>query len=258
MEKIKLFDSHAHLDDDKFNNDFEEVIEKITSSCVEFVVDVGSNLENSKKAVKIAEKIPFCYAAVGVHPCDALETDSVIDEIYALAHHEKVVAIGESGLDYYWDDCPKDVQISSFIKHIELANEMDLPIIVHNRDAHGDTLKILKEHRPKNAIIHCFSGSAEVASELVKLGYYISFSGSLTFKNAKNLPEAARVVPLDKLLVETDSPYLSPEPFRGKRNDPVNVEFTARKLGEILGISYEEISKITYENAKRVYRLEDL
>lgn len=250
-----LFDSHAHLDDAKFNEDFEEVIEKITSSAIKAVVDVGADLESSKKAVEIAEKYPFIYATVGIHPCDADTTDSVFDEIKALATHKKVVAIGESGLDYYWDSVPRDVQKKSFIKHIELANELNLPLIVHNRDAHQDTFDILKEFRPQNAIIHCFSASAEMAKEFVKLGYYISFSGSVTFKNAKNLVEAVKVVPLDKLLIETDSPYLSPEPFRGKRNDPTKVEFTALKIAEILGLSYEKVCEITYENAKSIYNL---
>ncbi|MBR3941943.1 MAG: TatD family hydrolase [Clostridia bacterium] len=253
---VHLFDSHAHLDDDQFNEDFEEVIEQITSSCVKFVVDVGASIESSEKAVKIAQKVPFVYAAVGLHPCDADQcTEEGMQKIRELAKYEKVVAIGESGLDYYWDDCPRNVQKMSFIKHIELANELDLPLIVHNRDAHGDTLSILKEHKPKNAIIHCFSGSAEMAEELCKMGYYISFSGSLTFKNAKNLPEALKKVPLDRLLVETDSPYLSPEPFRGKRNDPTRVEHTARKAAEILGISFEELCEKTFENTKRVYNL---
>ena len=255
---MMLFDSHAHLDDAKFDLDLEEVVEKITSSCVKYVVDVGSNLESSKKAVALAEKYPFLYAAVGVHPCDAEETESVISEIEALAKRSKVVAIGESGLDYYWDDCPREVQKASFIKHIELANKLDLPLIVHNRDAHGDTLSILKEHRPENAIIHCFSGSPEMAKELTKMGYYISFAGAVTFKNARSLPDAVKVVPIDRLLVETDSPYLTPEPFRGKRNDPTLVSYTARKIADILEISYEELAKITYENAKRVYKLEDL
>ena len=251
-----LFDTHAHLDDDKFNDDFDEVIEKITSSEVKYIVDIGADLESSKKAVDIASKYPFIYAAVGVHPCSADTTDSCIDELFALAKNEKVVAIGESGLDYYWDDVERDVQKASFIRHIELANKLDLPLIVHNRDAHQDTLEILKTHPLKSGIVHCFSGSADVAKEVIKLGLYISFSGSLTFKNAKNLPEALKVVPLDRLLVETDSPYLSPEPFRGKRNDPTNVYYTAQKMAEILDMPVEEISRITFENAKRIYKLE--
>lgn len=250
-----LFDSHAHLDDAKFNEDFEEVIEKITSSAIKAVVDVGADLESSKKAVELSEKYPFIYAAVGIHPCDADTTDIVFDEIKALATHKKVVAIGESGLDYYWDSVPRDVQKKSFIRHIELSNELNLPLIVHNRDAHQDTFDILKEYKPKNAIIHCFSASAEMAKEFVKLGYYISFSGSVTFKNAKNLVEAVKVVPLDKLLIETDSPYLCPEPMRGKRNDPTKVEFTARKIAEILDLSYEEVCEITSKNAKTIYNL---
>lgn len=254
---MQLFDSHAHLDDDKFNADLKETAEKIAASDVSLLVDVGSNIKTSEKAIKIAEQYPFVYAAVGIHPCDAFETDEEqnMQHLRELAVHEKVVAIGETGLDYYWDDVDRETQKRGFIRQIALANELKLPLIVHNRDAHADTLSILKEYKPESAIIHCFSGSAEMAKELSKMGYYISFSGSVTFKNARQLPEAVKAVPLNQLLVETDSPYLAPEPKRGTRNDPTNVLYTAAKIADILNLPLEEAARITFENAKRVYKL---
>ena len=254
---MQLFDSHAHLDDDKFNADLKETAEKIAASDVSLLVDVGSNIKTSEKAIKIAEQYPFVYAAVGIHPCDAFETDEEqnMQHLKAMAAHEKVVAIGETGLDYYWDDVDRETQKRGFIRQIALANELKLPLIVHNRDAHADTLSILKEYKPESAIIHCFSGSAEMAKELSKMGYYISFSGSVTFKNARQLPEAVKAVPLNQLLVETDSPYLAPEPKRGTRNDPTNVLYTAAKIADILNLPLEEATRITFENAKRVYKL---
>ena len=254
---MQLFDSHAHLDDDKFNADLKETAEKIAASDVSLLVDVGSNIKTSEKAIKIAEQYPFVYAAVGIHPCDAFETDEEqnMQHLRELAVHEKVVAIGETGLDYYWDDVDRETQKRGFIRQIALANELKLPLIVHNRDAHADTLSILKEYKPESAIIHCFSGSAEMAKELSKMGYYISFSGSVTFKNARQLPEAVKAVPLNRLLVETDSPYLAPEPKRGTRNDPTNVLYTAAKIADILNLPLEEAARITFENAKRVYKL---
>lgn len=251
-----LFDSHAHLDDAKFEQDLEEVVAKITSSAVALMVDVGADLKSSEKAVELAEKYPFIYAAVGIHPSDAdTATAETLLKIRALARSKRVVAIGESGLDYYWDNVDREVQKASFVQHIALSNELELPLIVHNRDAHKDTLDILKQHRPKNAIIHCFSGSPEMAEELTKMGYYISFSGSVTFKNARQLPEAVKRVPLSQLLVETDSPYLAPEPVRGTRNDPTNVRYTAQKIADILNIPFAKVCEITFENAKRVYQI---
>lgn len=254
---MQLFDSHAHLDDDKFNADLKETVKKIAASDVSLLVDVGSNIKTSEKAIKIAEQYLFVYAAVGIHPCDAFETDEEqnMQHLRELAVHEKVVAVGETGLDYYWDDVDRETQKRGFIRQIALANELKLPLIVHNRDAHADTLSILKEYKPESAIIHCFSGSAEMAKELSKMGYYISFSGSVTFKNARQLPEAVKAVPLNRLLVETDSPYLAPEPKRGTRNDPANVLYTAAKIADILNLPLEEVARITFENAKRVYKL---
>lgn len=252
-----LFDSHAHLDDRKYDLDRDETIAALQESGISYFVNIGADMESSENSVELAEKYDFIYAAVGVHPYDAETVDeNLIEKLKGMAENKKVVAIGESGLDYHYEDVDFEVQKNAFIKHIKLANELDLPVIVHNRDSHQDMMDILKEHKPKNAIIHCYSGSAEMAKELVKMGYYISFSGTITFKNAKKVQEAATVVPLDKLLVETDSPYLCPEPERGQRNDPSKVRYTVEKLAEIKGITYEEMAKITSDNAKRVYNIE--
>ena len=252
-----LFDSHAHLDDRKYDLDRDETIAALQESGISYFVNIGADMESSENSVELAEKYDFIYAAVGVHPYDAETVDeNLIEKLKGMAENKKVVAIGESGLDYHYEDVDFEVQKNAFIKHIKLANELDLPVIVHNRDSHQDMMDILKEHKPKNAILHCYSGSAEMAKELVKMGYYISFSGTITFKNAKKVQEAATVVPLDKLLVETDSPYLCPEPERGQRNDPSKVRYTVEKLAEIKGITYEEMAKITSDNAKRVYNIE--
>ena len=252
-----LFDSHAHLDDDKFNLDRDEIIAALGKSGISYFVNIGAGLKSSESSVELANKYDFVYAAVGVHPYDA-ETvdDALIEKLKNMAENKKVVAIGESGLDYSYDEADKETQKQAFVRHIHLANELDLPIIVHNRDSHKDMMDILMEHKPKNAIIHCYSGSGEMAKQLVKMGYYISFSGTVTFKNAKNLQEAAKIVPLDRLLIETDSPYLSPEPERGTRNNPAKVRFTAQKLAELKGVTFEELARITTENAKRVYKID--
>ena len=251
-----LFDSHAHLDDRKFDSDRHETIAALNKSGISYFVNIGADIKSSESSVELAEKYDFIYAAVGVHPYDAeTVTDQLIEKLRTMAQNKKVVAIGESGLDYHYEDADKEVQKKAFIKHIELANELDMPIIVHNRDSHKDMMDILRQYRPKNAIIHCYSGSAEMAKELIKMGYYISFSGTVTFKNAKKVQEAVCEVPLDKLLAETDSPYLCPEPERGKRNDPSKMRYTVEKLAEIKGVTFEEMARITTDNAKRVYNI---
>jgi len=251
-----LFDSHAHLDDEKFNQDRDELIAALNKSGVSYFVNIGVDEQSSLDAIALAEKYDFVYASVGMHPHGAEEFDEeYLDKIRQLAiNNKKVVAIGEAGLDYHYD-VDRQAQKKAFIMQIKLANELDLPIIIHNRDAHKDVLDILTEYKPKNAVIHCYSGSAEMAKVLVKMGYYISFSGTVTYKNARNVQEAAKVVPLDRLLIETDSPYLSPEPERGTRNNPSKVRFTAIKLAELKGVSFEELVQATTENAKRIYRI---
>ena len=255
-----LFDSHAHLDDDKFCDDREEIINGLKNSGVSYVVNVGADYETSLNSVNLSAKYDFIYASVGVHPYDAKTvTDDLMDKFRSMVkENKKIVAIGESGLDYSYEETDKEAQKDAFIKHIKLADELGLPIIVHNRDSHKDMLDILMQHKPQKAIIHCYSGSLEMAKILVKMGYYISFSGTVTFKNAKNLKEAAKWVPLENLLIETDCPYLSPEPERGTRNNPTKVRYTAEVIAELKGVTFEEVAQKTLENAKRVYNIGEI
>lgn len=251
------FDTHAHLDDEKFDADREEIIEHIKSEGVSLVVNIGADMESSKTTVELAEKYDFIYAAVGVHPYDEPDlTDDDILELKQLAKSEKVVAIGEIGLDYHFPDTDKEGQKEGFRKQIALAKELNLPYVVHDRDSHQDCYDIIKESGYFRGVMHCFSGSSEFAKQMTDLGFYISFAGTVTFKNAKKVKEAAKTVPLDRILIETDCPYLSPEPNRGKRNNPANVRYTAEVLAEIKGISLDEMAKITMENGKRFYGIE--
>ncbi len=250
-----LFDSHTHLDDKKFNEDRTEVIEKIMASGVGKLVNIGCDLKTSENSVKLAEKYDFIYATVGFHPCDTGNiTEEHIEKIRQLAQHKKVVAIGEIGLDYYWDSVPRDVQKYWFERQMRLAEELGMPVTIHNRDAHEDTFNICKNSNV-TGIVHCFSGSKEMAVEFVKLGYYVSFAGPLTYKNNVKSTEVARAVPMDRLLIETDAPYLAPDGFRGKRNDSSLVRYTCEKLAEIKGVSFEEMARQTYNNAMKVYRI---
>lgn len=252
-----LFDSHTHLDDRKFNDDRYEVIEKIKASGVSALVNIGCDIPTSEHSIELAEKYDFIYATVGFHPCDTGDlTERHIEKIKQLAMHKKVVAIGEIGLDYYWDSVPRDVQRYWFERQMKLAEELDMPVTIHNRDAHEDTFNICKNSNAKG-IVHCFSGSKEMAVEFVKLGYYVSFAGPLTYKNNVKSVEAAKVVPMDRLLIETDAPYLAPDGFRGKRNDSSLVRYTCEKLAEIKGVSFEEMAQQTFDNAKKVYKIDD-
>ena len=252
-----LFDTHAHLDDEKFDGDRDEIIKYIKDEGVSLLVNVGADMESSKTSVELSEKYDFIYSAVGVHPYDApLVKDDEIEELRNLAESKKVVAIGEIGLDYHFEDTDKEGQKEGFKRQLALAKELSLPYIIHDRDSHQDCYDIIKESGYFNGVMHCFSGSAEFAKQMLDLGLYISFAGTVTFKNAKKVKEAAKVVPLDRILIETDCPYLSPEPNRGKRNNPANVRFTAEILAEIKGISFEEMAKITMENGKRFFGIE--
>jgi len=254
-----LIDTHAHLDDRRFNRDRDRVIERAKKEGITTIIHIGFDKESSLNACSMAEKYEDIYAAVGVHPHDAKDaSDDVLELIYNLAKtKKKVVAVGEIGLDYYRDLSPRDVQKRVFSHQIALAKELDLPIVVHDRDAHGDVLKILKEERAGRVggILHCFSGSREMAEECIKMGFYISFAGPITYSNARRLVEVARYVPLDRFLIETDCPYLTPEPYRGKRNEPAYVKLVAQKAAEIKGITFEELAKITTANAKEVFRI---
>ena len=254
---MELFDTHAHYNDEKFNEDREEILNKIYQEGVTKTVCVGYNVKSSEKAIEIAKVYDFIYATCGISPNDIEDfSNENLFKIEELAKNHKVVAIGEIGLDYYWNKDNKEKQMELFIKQIEIANIVNKPIVIHTREATIDTINVLKNHNVnKTGIFHCCPLNQELIKEGLKLGFYISFSGNITFKNAKSY-DAVSIVPIDKLLIETDSPYLTPEPFRGRRNDSSKVRFVAEKIAEIKGISFEEVSKKTYQNAERVYGIE--
>ncbi|MFJ7756175.1 TatD family hydrolase [Peribacillus muralis] len=251
-----LFDTHVHVNAEQFHEDLEEVIERAKEAGVNNMVVVGFDRPTIKRAMELVETYDFMYAAVGWHPVDAIDmTEDDLQWIEELTNHPKVVAIGEMGLDYHWDKSPKDIQKEVFRKQIRLAKKVGLPIIIHNRDATADIVNILKEEEASSVggIMHCFSGSAETALECVDMNFYISLGGPVTFKNAKKPKEVAAAVPLDRLLIETDCPYLAPHPFRGKRNEPSYVKLVAEQIAEIKQLSIEEVSKTTTENAKKLF-----
>lgn len=252
---MKLIDSHAHLMDEKYNDDLENVIKNAIDNGIEKIINIGYSKETSKQAIELANKYDFIYATIGMHP-DECNEEVDISFIKELAKNKKVVAIGEIGLDYHYDDYNKETQKKYFIEQINLANELNLPVVIHSRDADTDMLEILKNNKIKNNfVMHCFSSSVEILKEVLKLGAYISIAGPVTFKNARSLIEVAALVPEDKLMIETDCPYLTPEPNRGKRNEPANVRFTAEKIAELRGITIEELAKITYENTRKFYNI---
>lgn len=252
---MSLVDSHAHLDHTDFSGDRSELIESFASKEIMFVVNPGSNESSSKKALDLALRYDRIFAAVGTHPHDADEYTKVSEQKYReYAKEEKVVAIGEIGLDYYYDHADREVQRDVFIQQIQLAKELDLPVIVHNRESDDDCHALLKEHMgPKKGVMHCFSEDYASAKRYLDLGMYVSLSGMVTFKRAEETAEVAKNIPLDRLLIETDSPYLTPVPNRGKRNDPTQVMYVAEKIAEIRGIPVEEVMQVTKENALRLF-----
>lgn len=258
---MELFDSHAHLNDEKFNEDREELIEQIKQAGVTKLISAGYSLEGSKEGAKLAKKYDFIYTTAGISPNDIPQTKEelwiMLDQIKQMAtSNQKVVAIGEIGLDYYWNEENKDLQKIAFQKQIEIANELKLPIVIHTREAVMDTLKILKETEvTKRGVFHCCPLNRELVKEALKLEFYISFAGPITFKNSKNAEEIIKMVPNEKMLIETDSPYLSPEPLRGRRNDPRNVKYMAQKIAQIKGMEIEEVAKITYQNTKNLFNI---
>lgn len=252
-----FFDSHAHLDDDRFSPDREKVINSLKKNGVDFYINVGADMLSSEKSIKLAEEYDFIYASVGVHPHDAASlAEEDMARLKKMLTHKKVVALGEIGLDYFYDNSPRDIQKKWFIRQLQIAKETDMPVIIHCRDAVGECMDIIRKSEHKKGVMHCFSGSAETAEELANMGWYVSFSGSVTFKNVEKLRRAASAVPLDRLMIETDSPYLSPEPVRGTRNTPQNVRYVAEKIAEIKQISVEEVAKITFENAKKFFNIQ--
>lgn len=256
---MRLIDSHAHLDDEKFNEDREILIEQIKQSGIEKIISAGYSLEGSKQAIELANKYEFIYATAGISPNDIPQTEEelwiMLKEIKEIVQkNSKVIAIGEIGLDYYWNKENKYLQNLAFQKQIELANELKLPIVIHTREAVMDTIDILKHNEVlKKGVFHCCPLNRELVKEALKLGFYISFAGPITFKNSKNANEIIEMVPIDKILIETDSPYLAPEPVRGTRNDPRNVKYMAKKVAEVKNISVEEIAEVTCENVKKLF-----
>ena len=251
------FDTHAHYDSSKFSADRDEVLRAVHESGVSLIVDPGDTLERSKNALALARQYDFVYAAVGVHPEEyETWTDDTVDGLRALAADEKVVAIGEIGLDYYWDKEHTELQKAMFRAQIALALELDLPIIVHDREAHGDCLAIVSDYPALRGVFHCYSGSAEMAKELLRRGWYLGFDGPITYKNNVKAMEVLAVTPLDRIVLETDSPYLAPVPNRGKRNDSRNLPYIAEIVAREKGLSVEEIAAVTTENGKRLFGIE--
>lgn len=252
-----IWDTHAHLDDPVYTEDFAEVAARMQSSGIFRVTNVGCDLPSSERSVKLAQDYDFIYAAIGIHPHNAAEaTDETWAKLLLLAKQQKVLAWGEIGLDYYRDLSPHSIQKEIFIQQIKLANEVGLPIIIHNRDAHQDILEIVKAHLPKyGGVFHCYSGSWEMAKVLLNLGFYLSFAGPVTYKNARHTVEVAVHAPMDRILVETDSPYLTPEPQRGKRNEPTYVRKIVEKLAEIKNLPFEDVALQTTCNAETIFNL---
>lgn len=250
-----LFDTHAHYDAAEFDQDRDEILASLPSLGVSLAVNPGCDLASSQKALDLASQWPFLYAAVGFHPENcAPYTPEDLNVLRQLAQQPKVVAIGEIGLDYYWEENPpRAFQQQVFRDQMALARELDLPVIVHDRDAHADSYAVVKDFPAVRGVFHCYSGSAEMAKELVKLGWMISFTGVLTYKNARKAVETAQAIPLDRLMIETDSPYMAPVPHRGKRNNSGYVRYVCEKLAELKGISYEECARATLENGKKFF-----
>lgn len=250
-----LFDTHAHYDDERFDEDRETLLNAMPEKGVGLIVNPGCDLPSSRMAVDMAQKYDFLYAAVGIHPENCGDfAPAMTDELRALIKAPKVVAIGEIGLDYYWaENPPRELQQEVLRRQLALAQELRLPVIIHDRDAHADTLSIVREFPQVTGVFHCFAGSVEMAQALIKMGWMLSFNGAATFKNAKKAPEVIAAVPLEKLMIETDAPYLTPVPHRGERNDSSYVRFVAEKIAEIKGISAEEVEKATWENGKAFF-----
>ena len=252
-----LFDTHAHYDDKSFDADRDAVLTALPEQGVGLILNPGCDVESSRKAVRYAAAYPHVYAAVGIHPenCGGC-TAGDLDAIRALAQLPKTVAIGEIGLDYYWaENPPRDFQQQVLRQQLALARELALPVTIHDREAHADTLAIVREFPGVTGVFHCFSGSPEMARELLKMGWYLGFDGPVTYKNARRAPEVAAVTPLDRMLIETDSPYMTPVPYRGRRNDSGYVHLVAERLAEWKGVTPEEMARVTTENGKRLFRI---
>ncbi len=252
-----IFDSHAHYDDDSFSEDLSGLLEELPSKGVSHVVNCGTDINSCKKLAEISDKYGYIYFAAGIHPHEAEDAkEGFIEELKTFTKQPKCVAIGEIGLDYHYDFSPRDIQKDVFEKQLILAKELDKPVIIHDREAHEDTLNLLKKYKPKG-IVHCFSGSVEMAKDIVKLGMYMGLGGAVTFKNAKKPIEVAKYVPLESLVLETDCPYMTPVPFRGKRNDSSLIAITADFIAELKGIGTQELLDKTCGNAKNIFGISE-
>ena len=250
-----IFDTHAHYDDEKFNEDREDLLKSLPSKGVVNIINCGCDLASSLKSIEFSEEYDYFYSAVGVHPSNITgDSYDELQKIRELYSHPKCVAVGEIGLEYHYDFVPKDKQLDIFEKQIILANELELPVIVHDREAHEDTMNLLKRYKPKG-VVHCFSGSAEIAERCAGLGLYIAFGGALTFRSNKKGPAACAATPIDRLLTETDCPYMAPEPHRGERNDPGYIPLICGKMAEIKGVSADEMARRVEENGARLFGL---
>lgn len=248
------FESHAHYDDERFDEDRDTLLASFPAEGIETVVNASSDIKSSKASIALSEKYPFFYAAVGVHPHEVENiTEADIDELRKLSKHPKVVAIGEIGLDYYYDLSPRDLQRHWFKRQLELADELKMPVIIHSRDAAQECFDIIKNSNVRNGVIHCYSGSAEMAEEYIKMGFYIGVGGSLTFKNNKKGVETVERIPIEKILIETDSPYLAPVPYRGKRNDSRLLKYVVERISQIKNIPENDICNITKNNAQNLF-----
>ena len=250
------FDSHAHLDEACFAEDFEEILARMAQNQVRGMMNIGCDLPSSERSIRLAERYDRIWAAVGSHPDDADQVDEARILMYRkLARHSRVKAIGEIGLDYHYEDIPRDVQQHAFRLQMALAEELELPVVIHEREAHGDALTIIDEYPSVRGVFHCFSGSPELANELVRRGWYIGFTGVVTFKNARKAVETAKSIPLGRILIETDCPYMAPEPYRGRRNDPSYVPLVAQKIAELRGLPAATVAQATWDNARKLFCL---
>lgn len=250
-----IFDTHAHYDDEKFDEDRESLLESMPSKGVVNIINCGCDLQSSLRSIEFTEKYDYFYCAVGIHPSNITDASyEELEKIKELYRRNKCVAVGEIGLEYHYDFVPKDLQLDFFEKQLRLANELELPVIVHDREAHEDTMNLLKKYKPKG-VVHCFSGSVEMAKEVLKLGMYIGLGGAVTFKSARKPLEVAEYLPSDRLLLETDCPYMSPVPFRGQRNSSDLIAFSAEKIAEVRNTDTQQLINIAAENAHRLFKI---
>ncbi len=251
-----IFDTHAHYDDEAFKDDLEEVLQKARAAGVGRILNCSSSMESSGKTLELVGKYDFIYGAVGVHPQDAGEVTGNINKIGDMLKRDKIAAVGEIGLDYYYEGYDREMQLRAFREQMDLAEQLDMPVVIHDRDAHEDTLRVIKEFKDVKGVLHCYSGSLEFAKEVLKLDYYLGFTGVVTFKNAKKAVEVAGGIPIDRLLVETDCPYMAPTPYRGKRNDSSYLIHIIEKIAEIRGVEKEYLTRVTFENGSRLFNIQ--